>query len=66
MKFRKMKKTIALFIILAFTALCINVFGQAKTYNLQVKISGNSNRDIIFIPGFAFSGNLWNETTPAL
>ena len=57
-----MKKLAALFIVLAFTILCLNVFGQVKAYPFVVKVSGKGKNAIIFIPGFASSGDVWTET----
>jgi pimeloyl-ACP methyl ester carboxylesterase len=38
-------------------------FGQTNSdYPFEVVKSGNGNRSIIFIPGFASSGEVWNET----
>jgi pimeloyl-ACP methyl ester carboxylesterase len=33
-----------------------------STYPFEVKITGNGSSPIIFIPGFACSGDVWNET----
>jgi len=49
-------------IILLFIALCINVFGQNDTYPFEVVKTGNGKQSIVFIPGFASSGDVWNET----
>jgi len=57
-----MKKTTALLIALAFILLCINVFGEAKIYPFQVKVSGKGKQAIVFIPGFASSGDVWAAT----
>lgn len=51
-------------ILLLFIALCINVFGQNKTYPFEVVKTGNGKQSIVFIPGFASSGDVWNETIP--
>lgn len=58
-----MKKTVILIIALLFAALCVNVFAQTAT-PFNVKKTGTGNRSIIFIPGFACSGDVWKETTP--
>lgn len=60
-----MKKSPTLFIVLALTILCINVFGQVKGYPFAVKVSGKGKNAIIFIPGFASSGDVWTETRSA-
>lgn len=54
-----MKKSI---VILLSMILFSNVFGQTNTYPFEVKKTGQGNRSIIFIPGFACSGEVWNET----
>ena len=56
-----MKKYRILFLIIAFTALCVNVFCQSKQ-PFDVKISGKGSQAIIFIPGFASSGDVWDAT----
>lgn len=57
-----MKKYIILIIAFLFSALCLNVFGQTKSYPFEVTKTGKGKQSIIFIPGFASSGDVWNET----
>jgi pimeloyl-ACP methyl ester carboxylesterase len=57
-------KKFVLFIILAFLALVNNVFGQSA-YPFEIKISGKGEKAIIFIPGFACSGDVWTDTRAA-
>jgi pimeloyl-ACP methyl ester carboxylesterase len=57
-----MKKYIYLIIALLFSALCLNVFAQTKSYPFEVSKTGKGKQAIIFIPGFASSGDVWNET----
>lgn len=57
-----MKKYIILVIAFLFSALCLNVFAQTKSYPFEVVKTGNGKKSIIFIPGFASSGEVWNET----
>lgn len=57
-----MKKYIILIIAFLFSALCLNVFGQTKQFPFEVLKTGNGDQSIIFIPGFASSGDVWNET----
>lgn len=57
-----MKKYIILVIAFLFSALCLNVFGQTKSYPFEVVKTGNGKKSIIFIPGFASSGEVWKET----
>ncbi|PBJ06669.1 alpha/beta fold hydrolase [Flavobacterium sp. ACN6] len=59
-----MKKYI-LIIALLFSALCINVFAQTKSYPFEVIKTGKGKQSIIFIPGFASSGDVWNDTKAA-
>lgn len=60
-----MKKYIILIIAFLFSALCLNVFAQTKSYPFEVLKSGKGKQSIIFIPGFASSGDVWNETKAA-
>ena len=57
-----MKNLVKISIALAFIALTLNVFAQNNTYPFEVKISGTGNQSIIFIPGFACSGEVWDAT----
>ena len=57
-----MKKYIYLIIALLFSALCLNVFAQTKSYPFEVSKTEKGKQAIIFIPGFASSGDVWNET----
>ncbi|MDR7372544.1 alpha/beta hydrolase [Flavobacterium aquidurense] len=56
-----MKKYI-LIIALLFSALCLNVFAQTKSDPFEVTKTGKGKQAIIFIPGFASSADVWNET----
>lgn len=58
-----MKKLIFLVILLLFMVLCVNVFGQAKSYPFEVQKTGQGKQALIFIPGFASSEEVWKETT---
>lgn len=57
-----MKKYIILIIAFLFSALCLNVFAQTKSYPFEVLKTGKGKQSIIFIPGFASSGDVWIET----
>lgn len=57
-----MKKYIILVIALLFSAVCLNVFAQTKSYPFEVIKSGKGKQAILFIPGFASSGEVWNDT----
>ncbi|WP_259065169.1 alpha/beta fold hydrolase [Mucilaginibacter sp. X4EP1] len=59
-----MKKIKILLIALLFALLCINVFGQGTSPAFKVKVSGHGKQHLLFIPGFACSGEVWNETLP--
>lgn len=61
-----MKKYIILVIALLFSALCLNVFAQTKQYPFEVTKTGKGKKAIVFIPGFASSGDVWNETKAVL
>jgi len=50
------------FTILLFTSLSVNLLGQTKKYSFEVQKTGKGEQSIIFIPGFASSGEVWNET----
>ncbi len=58
----KMKKLKFTSIIILFMAFAENSFAQNKAYPFDVKISGHGKKSIIFIPGFASSGEVWDET----
>ncbi|MFP3834008.1 alpha/beta fold hydrolase [Chryseobacterium sp. SIMBA_028] len=58
-----MKKFTFLLIIMLFFAAVGSVFGQEKTYPFEVKKTGKGKQSLLFIPGFASSGEVWNETT---
>lgn len=49
-------------IIVLFTAINVNVVGQTESYPFEVQQTGQGKQTIIFIPGFACSGEVWNET----
>ncbi|MFZ1784875.1 MAG: alpha/beta hydrolase [Ferruginibacter sp.] len=54
-----MKQIVTVFLL---GAMCLHASGQNKTYPFEVKISGQGKPSIIFIPGFASSGEVWNDT----
>ncbi len=51
-----------LFILLAFFLLCLNVFAQTPAQPFKVEVSGHGRQAIVFIPGFACSGDVWKDT----
>nr|WP_315221349.1 alpha/beta hydrolase [uncultured Flavobacterium sp.] len=56
-----MKKYI-LIAALMFSVLCMNVAAQTKSYPFEVLKTGKGKQAILFIPGFASSADVWNET----
>jgi len=58
-----MKKYRIFFILMLVFAAACNIFGQTKNYPFEVKKSGKGKQSILFIPGFASSGEVWNDTT---
>jgi pimeloyl-ACP methyl ester carboxylesterase len=54
-------KTFIALILFLFIILCINVFAESN-YPFAIKKSGHGEKSIIFIPGFACSGDVWNDT----
>ena len=61
-KIIKMKKIKFLILTLALPLLSTTVSAQNKSYPFDIKISGKGDQSIIFIPGFASSGAVWDET----
>lgn len=55
------------FFLLPFvvTLLSATVFAQNTSYPFAIKSSGQGKQAILFIPGFASSGDVWNETKAA-
>ena len=58
-----MKKYSTLLILLAFTALSAHIVAQTTGYPFVVTKSGQGKQSLLFIPGFASSGEVWKETT---
>ena len=48
--------------VIMFLLINMNVFGQSKTRYFDVVKSGKGDKSIIFIPGFASSGEVWDDT----
>ncbi len=59
-----MKKllTLSILVVIALSSFQPETSEQDNKYPFEVKISGKGNRSIIFIPGFACSGEVWNQT----
>ena len=57
-----MNKLKTAIVSLSLIALCNNTFGQTNTRAFEVIKSGQGSKSIIFIPGFASSGQVWDET----
>ncbi|MBE9466469.1 alpha/beta fold hydrolase [Dyadobacter subterraneus] len=60
-----MKTLTTLLIVIAFVFSGIIGFGQTKNYPFVVQKTGKGKQNIIFIPGFASSGDVWKETRAA-
>ena len=60
-----MKKINIVLIAIALLTASLNTFAKTNTYPFEVKISGKGDKAIIFIPGFACSGKVWDETKVA-
>ena len=56
-----MKKSLQFFTVLILAA-TMNTSAQKNKYPFAVNISGNGKQSIIFIPGFACSGKVWDST----
>jgi len=52
-----------LIVVLMFFGIAAHT--QDNSYTFEVQKSGQGNQSIIFIPGFACSGDVWNETRSA-
>ena len=50
------------YIVVIVAIVCCNVFSQTKKYPFEVVKTGKGKQSIVFIPGFASSGDVWNET----
>lgn len=48
--------------VIVFISITINLYGQSKSKYFEVVKSGKGSKSIIFIPGFASSGEVWDET----
>ncbi len=60
-----MKKPTILLIAITLIFSCRTVFGQANKFPFDVQKTGRGKQNIIFIPGFASSGDVWKETRVA-
>lgn len=58
----KMKNYKIVFISLSLIFLTTVVFAQTEKYPFEVQKTGEGSQSIIFIPGFASSGEVWDET----
>jgi len=59
------RKVRILIIAVLFSLLCLNVFAQ-QTQSFQYTKTGKGAQALIFIPGFACSGHVWDETVQQL
>ncbi len=51
-----------LIIPLLLIVLCFNAVGQTRSYPFEVHKTGQGDQSILFIPGFASSGEVWDTT----
>lgn len=56
---------ISMVLILGLVNLCTTLLNTTTTYPFSVKISGQGEQAILFIPGFASSGEVWQDTLTA-
>lgn len=49
-------------VLFLYFTLCFNAFGETESAAFEVVKSGKGNKSIMFIPGFASSGEVWDET----
>ena len=59
---KKFASLVPVLLIILFSSFEDEKKSTTAAYPFDVKISGNGARSIIFIPGFACSGDVWNET----
>ncbi len=59
-----MKTFVSSLFLIAATLFSVTAFAE-NTYPFEVKVTGTGSSSIIFIPGFASSGDVWNETKVA-
>ena len=57
-----MRITAKIGIFIALVAFSINLFGQNERNPFEIQIIGKGTHSIIFIPGFACSGDVWDST----
>lgn len=57
-----MTNLLKIIVLSIITGLCSKVLAQNNPYFFEVEKSGKGNKSIIFIPGFASSGKVWEET----
>ena len=53
-------------VLILLTLVRSSSFGQTTAYPFVVKKTGQGSQSILFIPGFASSGDVWQETTDVL
>jgi len=59
------KKLRFIFMLTACVLLYLNVFAQTAAEPFRVSVSGKGKQAIVFIPGFACSGDVWTSTRAA-
>ena len=53
-------------LIFVWLLLCLGTAAHAQSYSFAVKTYGTGTQALVFIPGFACSGEVWQETVNAL
>ena len=53
-------------LIFVWLLLCLGTAAHAQSYSFAVKTYGTGKQTLVFIPGFACSGEVWQETVNAL
>ena len=53
-------------LIFVWLLLCLGTAAYAQSYSFAVKTYGTGKQTLVFIPGFACSGEVWQETVNAL
>lgn len=58
----KMKNNIIVIIAFLFPVFCLHMLAQTKSYSFEIIKTGEGKQAMVFIPGFASSGDVWKET----
>lgn len=55
-------KNIKFFILVCLSTLSVITFAQSTDYPFEVTVTGQGKPDLVLIPGFGCSGDVWEET----